>query len=209
VQVARVLVVAASPASRPAADVLAARLGPPAVVQFVRTARSTVDREQVDVCLVATDDVSRQRDTVRQLKSMPVPLPVLVEHDVMAPTVMTDLLRAGADGFVAIDLPIETLRRCLAAAAAGELVLTRSDVRHLATELRLAGVRIDRVPARLRALSDREREVVMLLYAGLTTAEVAARLVVTPATVRSHLHAAQRKLRAPTRDHVFQAVDGV
>jgi DNA-binding CsgD family transcriptional regulator len=50
-----------------------------------------------------------------------------------------------------------------------------------------------------RVLSPRERQVVSLLAAGLNGSEIAARLRISPATVRTHVEHAKMKLEARTR----------
>ena len=54
-------------------------------------------------------------------------------------------------------------------------------------------------PPALDALTDREREVMALVGAGLSNEEIASRLVVSPATVRTHVSRAMMKLHARDR----------
>ena len=63
---------------------------------------------------------------------------------------------------------------------------------------RQAGIAEPRIDA-ARVLSPREREVVSLLAAGLNGSEIAARLRISPATVRTHVEHAKTKLDARTR----------
>jgi DNA-binding NarL/FixJ family response regulator len=55
------------------------------------------------------------------------------------------------------------------------------------------------VPAELSELTPREREVMGLVAAGLSNGEIAERLVVTPATAKTHVSRARRKLGARDR----------
>ena len=52
-------------------------------------------------------------------------------------------------------------------------------------------------------LTEREREVVALAAQGMTNEEIAAELVVSPATARTHVSRAMVKLRARDRAHTF------
>jgi DNA-binding NarL/FixJ family response regulator len=58
------------------------------------------------------------------------------------------------------------------------------------------------------ALSSRERQILGLLSQGLTGSEVAARLFLSPATVRTHIQNAMRKLGARTRVHAIALASG-
>lgn len=58
------------------------------------------------------------------------------------------------------------------------------------------------------ALSDRERQILGLLAHGLTGSEVASRLFLSPATVRTHVQNAMRKLGARTRAHAVAMTAG-
>jgi DNA-binding NarL/FixJ family response regulator len=55
------------------------------------------------------------------------------------------------------------------------------------------------VPARLAALTDREREVLVLVAAGMSNDDIAARLVVSPHTAKTHVNRAMTKLGAHDR----------
>jgi DNA-binding NarL/FixJ family response regulator len=204
----KVLVIAASDAGRTRAATLADVLGPRGVVICGLEGLSRgIDRRSVHVGLVAQDNITAQHEAVRLLKSFPASLPVLVEMDATNAASLVTLMRAGADGIVAPDASRDAVWRSVGAALAGEVVLPRSAVRYLAAELRLAGLRDESSMTALRDLSRREREVVLLLYAGLSTGEVARRLFLSATTVRSHIHAAIRKLGVSSRDDVFRCVD--
>jgi len=113
-----------------------------------------------------------------------------------------DALRAGASGYLLKDIDPERLGPALRAVLDGEAALPGSLVARLIDEFR------DRSPRRRLPLfrqrgvelTSREWEVLELLRRGLTTAEIAERLVVSQVTVRTHVSAILRKLRVPDRE---------
>jgi len=87
-------------------------------------------------------------------------------------------IEAGATGYLLKDTPREELYRAVRAAAAGEAVLSPPVASRLLGQMRDGG----REPP-----SEREMEVLRLVAGGATNREVAARLFVSEATVKSHL----------------------
>jgi DNA-binding NarL/FixJ family response regulator len=209
VELPSVVVVPAAPGpGDDAATQLAVRLGPQArCAPSVAVAARSLDRSSVQAWLVAEGDVDDQVVVTRAAKALPDPLPVMVVTDVHAAAGVVTLLRAGADGLVQVGADTEVMHRSLVAMSSGELVLPRAAVRHLASEVRVGALRSDRTDSLLGAVSRREREVCVMLYAGLATGEVATRLFVSAETVRSHLHAALRKLRLRSREELFVLLD--
>jgi DNA-binding NarL/FixJ family response regulator len=103
-------------------------------------------------------------------------------------------LRAGAAGFLLKDAPRERLVEAIRVVHHGEALLSPSITRRLIEDF---AARTDpiRPPTDLLAeLTPREREVLVLVAHGLSNAEIAARLVVTDATVKSHVGAILLKL---------------
>jgi len=120
----------------------------------------------------------------------------------------TDLfaaLRAGAVGYLLKDIEPERLPDALASVFAGESALPGSLVARLVSEFRDRGprrrtlVQADPGPSG-EQLTSREWQVLELMRQELTTAQMASRLVVSQATVRSHVAAILRKLRVPDRE---------
>jgi DNA-binding NarL/FixJ family response regulator len=107
-------------------------------------------------------------------------------------------LRAGASGFLVKDTEPVDLLRAVRSVAAGDALLSPSVTRRLIGEFALRS----REPAAARvldALTDREREVLVLVGEGLTNDEIARRWVVSPATVKTHVNRAMTKLGARDR----------
>ncbi|MDQ0681360.1 two-component system nitrate/nitrite response regulator NarL [Streptomyces achromogenes] len=116
-----------------------------------------------------------------------------------------DALAAGCAGVLVKDPEIGRLAAAVRAAAAGYVVVSPELVglcppaRRTATPAP-ARPRGDRSAGRrLRSLTEREREVLTVLAAGLSTREAAGRLEVTPATVKSHVSHALAKLSVRNR----------
>ncbi|MEA2264689.1 MAG: hypothetical protein QOE27_272 [Solirubrobacteraceae bacterium] len=99
-----------------------------------------------------------------------------------------DALRAGASGFLLKDAPTAEVLAAVRAVAAGDAVLSATVTRRLLDQVgRRLPAAVSREPADLAGLTDREREVLRLLAAGLSNAEIAAALVVSEATVKTHV----------------------
>jgi DNA-binding NarL/FixJ family response regulator len=99
-----------------------------------------------------------------------------------------DALRAGASGFLLKDAPTAEVVAAVRAVAGGDAVLSAAVTRQLLDQVgRRLPAAVSRVPEDLAALTEREREVLRLLAAGLSNAEVAEALVVSEATVKTHV----------------------
>jgi DNA-binding NarL/FixJ family response regulator len=106
-----------------------------------------------------------------------------------------DALRAGVAGYLLKDLDPGRLPHALEGVLAGESAIPRRLMPRLMEEFRHSSSRRAVVERRRGpALTAREWEVADLLREGLSTSEVAARLAVSPVTVRRHLSAVSAKL---------------
>src|SRR5262249_19060285 len=99
----------------------------------------------------------------------------------------------------------ETLAEAVARIAEGEAVIPGRLVMTLVDLARGHGAfRSVVLPGRGRVrLSNRQLQVIALGRQGHSTAEIAARLAIDPATVRQHLHVARRRLGAASRSAVY------
>jgi DNA-binding NarL/FixJ family response regulator len=109
-------------------------------------------------------------------------------------------LRAGASGFLLKDAPRDRLLEAIRVVDAGDALLSPTVTRRLIQEF-AARPAISPAPPSplLDALTPREREVLVLVARGLTNGEIAEKLVVTEATVKSHLGRVLAKLGARDR----------
>jgi DNA-binding NarL/FixJ family response regulator len=99
-----------------------------------------------------------------------------------------EALRAGASGFLLKDAPTHEVVAAVRAVAAGDAVLSPVVTRQLLDQVaRRLPAAVSQRPGDLDLLTEREREVLRMLANGLSNAEIAAALVVSEATVKSHV----------------------
>jgi DNA-binding NarL/FixJ family response regulator len=109
-----------------------------------------------------------------------------------------EALRAGASGFLLKDRPPEELVAAVRVVAAGEALLAPSVTRRLIAEF---AARPDPPPppAALEQLTDREREVLVLMARGRSNQEIARDLFVAETTVKTHVGRVLQKLELRDR----------
>lgn len=118
---------------------------------------------------------------------------------------IVEALRAGASGFLLKDLPASELVAAIRTVARGDAVVAPSVTRRLLDKFaaRLPSTEND-TPRHLQHLTEREREVLKLVARGLSNAEIAAELVVSETTIKTHVGNLLTKLHV--RDRVQAAV---
>ena len=126
--------------------------------------------------IAATRELAASQTTTRVV--------VLTTFDV--DSYVYDALRAGASGFLLKSAPPEDLVRAIRVVAAGEALLDPAITRQVLRAFSRIRV-VPHPPPEFATLTDREREVFMLLARGLSNAELAAQLYVSEATVKTHV----------------------
>jgi DNA-binding NarL/FixJ family response regulator len=154
-------------------------------------AEDVVRRTRPDVVLMDLNlgEGSGGAATTARLRGLPGPPQVLVLTTYVTETDIRTALDAGASGYLLKDAPPAELFRGVRAVARGETVLA-SDV---------AALLVRRVNSPEPALTEREVQILGLLADGLANKEMARRLLVSEATVKSHLAHIYAKLAVESR----------
>jgi DNA-binding NarL/FixJ family response regulator len=108
-------------------------------------------------------------------------------------------LRAGASGFLLKDVAPEDLVKAIRVVAEGESLLSPSITRRLIEEFVLTPGPRRTPPPELDSLTEREREVLVLMGRGFANTEIAERLYLSMATVKTHVNRVFSKLRLRDR----------
>ena len=161
--------------------------------------RTRPDVVLMDVRMPGLDGVS----ATARLTAAPNPpkVVILTTYDLEEP--LYAALRAGASGFLLKDVRPVDLAEAIRVVAGGDALLAPTATRRLLDRFLVTDVTPAASAGSLERLTGREREVLALLARGASNAEIADRLTVTEATVKTHVSAILRKLEV--RDRV-QAV---
>ena len=169
-------------------------------VQAVAAARRLrPDVTLMDVRMPRLDGIAATRQLLENGLA-PTRVVVLTTFDVDSH--VYDALRAGASGFLLKNAPPEDLVQAIRVVASGAALLDPAVTRRVIEEFARNPATGPR-PPEVNRLTDRELEVLHLVARGLSNAEIAATLVVSEATVKTHVARMLDKLRL--RDRV-QAV---
>lgn len=128
-------------------------------------------------------------DATRRIRAAPDPPAVLVLTNYDTDGDILGAVEAGASGYLLKDAPPDELIAAIRAAAAGETALAPAIAGRLLAHMRVPQPR----------LSDREAEVLRLVAAGAANSEIARRLHISGATVKSHLVHIYSKLGVSSR----------
>ena len=125
-------------------------------------------------------------EATRRIKKVSPLTNVVVVSGQRRPTVLVEAVEAGAAGFLDKNTAVDDLLATIRAAAAGEVLVDPAVLASLLPRLAAERQSTQDVNARLARLTAREREVLGLMAAGCRNDAIAARLVISTPTVRTH-----------------------
>lgn len=163
----------------------------------VRMARDlTPDIVLMDIRMPEMDGLQATRAITSDPRLSPVRVVILTTFEL--DEYVFEALRAGAAGFLVKHTEPADLVRAVRVVAAGDALLSPSITRRLIAEY---ADRAKEPPpaAAMKDLTDRERELVGLVGEGLSNDQIARRLFLSPATVKTHVNRAMSKLHARDR----------
>jgi len=152
----------------------------------------------MDIRMPVLDGLQATRQIVSDPKLAQVRVLILTTFE--SDEYVFEALRSGASGFVVKDIPPADLLQAIRVVAAGEALLSPSVTRRLISEF----VSVSRVPPprqsqQLAALTERELAVLELIATGLSNREIADQLIVSEATVKTHVGRILSKVDARDR----------
>ena len=162
-------------------------------VEAVR--RTSPDVVLMDIRMPVMDGIAATREITAA--GLPARVLVLTTYDL--DTFVYGALKAGAAGFLLKATPPDRLVAGIETVAAGEALLAPSLTRRLIEQHVSGPPPADGVPPGLEGLTAREREVLLLIARGRSNDEIAAELVVSESTVKTHVNRLLAKLGLRTR----------
>jgi DNA-binding NarL/FixJ family response regulator len=158
---------------------------------------SAPDVVLMDIRMPLMDGIEATRAIIADPKSAGARIIILTTFDL--DEYVYEALRAGASGFLLKDTDPEALLDAIRVVAAGEALLAPSVTRRLVAEFARRPATPHAHVEDLELLTDREREVFALVAGGLSNAEIAERLFISPATAKTHVSRVMMKLSARDR----------
>ncbi|MER7007323.1 response regulator transcription factor [Dactylosporangium sp. NPDC000555] len=158
--------------------------------------RTRPDVVLMDIRMPVLDGLEATRQIAADARLADVRIVILTTFDL--DEYVFEALRVGASGFLVKDTEPVDLLRGVRAVAAGDALLSPGVTRRLIEEF-ASHSRAPLAPMSLDTLTDREREVMALVGAGLSNEDIAAKLYVSPATAKTHVSRAMIKLGARDR----------
>ena len=153
----------------------------------------------MDIRMPRLDGLEATRRLAGPGASDPVKVLILTTFDL--DEYVYEALRAGASGFLLKDVRREDLVAAVRVVAAGEALLAPSITKRLIGEFARRPRPVHAAPAALEVLTAREREVLGLMCRGHSNAEIAAELVISEQTVKTHVGNVLAKLGLRDRIH--------
>ncbi|PPS69500.1 MULTISPECIES: response regulator [Streptomyces] len=174
-------------------------------IQVVATAEGAqaadvIRREDPDVVLldIRMPDVDGLT-VLREIRTLPEPPTVAMLTTFDTDEYILTALRSGAAGFLLKDTEPEQLAQLVRTLAAGGVVMSPKASRVLLRSHPGAGAPQDADVARVKLLSDRERDVLVLIAEGLSNADIGTRIHLSAGTVKDHVSSILTKVRVSSR----------
>ena len=165
--------------------------------QALRLTRTLVpDVVLMDIRMPELDGLAATRMITADERCAGVKIVVLTTFDL--DEYVFEALRAGASGFLVKDTEPAELIQAVRVVARGDALLSPGVTRRLIARMASQSARPRSFPV-LDTLTEREREVMALVAQGLSNAEIAQRLIMSPATAKTHVSRAMVKLSARDR----------
>ncbi len=158
-------------------------------------ARTRPDVVLMDIRMPVLDGI----EATRRIAAQEGDARVLVLTTFAVDEYVYDALRAGASGFLLKDALPDELLTGIRVVAAGEALLAPRATRLLVEQFTARTRRLPATAPRLAALTERERDVLRLIAQGLSNGEIRDELVVSAATVKTHVSHLLTKLDARDR----------
>ncbi|HEY7947431.1 MAG TPA: response regulator transcription factor [Acidimicrobiales bacterium] len=170
-------------------------------VDAVRVVRATEpDVVLMDIRMPEMDGIEATRQIVEGRRDDKARVLILTTFEL--DEYVYDALRAGASGFLLKDTPPEDLLDAIAVIARGDALLAPSVTRTLIAEFASRAAASPGDADRLRSLTPREKEVLVLVARGRTNAEIADELHMSAATAKTHVSRILTKLGARDRSQL-------
>jgi DNA-binding NarL/FixJ family response regulator len=150
----------------------------------------------MDIRMPIVDGLAATRRIVEDERLEDVKVVILTTFDL--DEYVFEAIRAGANGFLVKDTEPVELLRAVRAVVAGDALLSPRVTRRLIEEFASRAKDPVGLPD-LAVLTERERQVVVLVAGGLTNDEIAERLIMSAATAKTHVSRAMIKLGARDR----------
>ncbi len=157
--------------------------------------RTKPDVVLMDIRMPVMDGIA----ATRELTAAGLPSKVLILTTYDLDRYVYDALAAGAAGFLLKATPPDRLVDGIRTVCAGESLLAPSLTRRLIEQYLRHPPLGEDMPRRLDELTDRERQVLVLMARGMSNDDIAAELVVAHATVKTHVNRVLAKLGVATR----------